>query len=180
MLSIRTTHSCTFHAGLNAIASFYTILFADVQIIRTAIQISEKNEQVLVVGQDVDLVVLLAALSPDEKDILFLKEAIGNVKQRMYSSRDLQSSSIIRNLKKSILFIHAISGCDTTSGFFGKGKQQHVQIFNKEKDFDSIVDIFNNAKTTPEEIEKAGETFILKLYKLQSSEGSLSEQRYAS
>ncbi|KAG5874961.1 hypothetical protein JTB14_016757 [Gonioctena quinquepunctata] len=42
---------------------------ADVQIVRTAIIISEKNEQVLVVGQDVDLLVSLAALSLDERDI---------------------------------------------------------------------------------------------------------------
>lgn len=166
------------HLNSENISTSFAIDDADVQIIRTAIKLSEKNEQVLVVGQDVDLVVLLAALSPDDKDIIFLKEAIGNVKQRMYSSRDLQSSSIIRNLKKSILFIHAISGCDT-SGFFGKGKQQHVQTFNREKDLDSIVDVFNNPKSTPEEIEKAGETFVLELYKLQSSEGSLSEQRYA-
>ena len=79
-------------------------------------------------------------------------------RQRMYSSTDLQSSSILRNFEEYILFIHAISGCDTTSGFFGKGKQQYVQMFNWKKDLDSVVHVFNHAESTLQWRSLAGAT----------------------
>ncbi|GBN25155.1 hypothetical protein AVEN_65064-1 [Araneus ventricosus] len=66
--------------------------------------------------------------------------------------------------KKSIIFVHAISGCDTTSGFYGKGKLQAVQLFNLSKYLKDIPEIFNNPKSTYTEIERAGERFIIALY----------------
>ncbi|GBN66894.1 hypothetical protein AVEN_29470-1, partial [Araneus ventricosus] len=48
---------------------------ADVHIVKTAIETYEKiKKQVVVIDQDVDLLVLLAALTPDYMDILMLKE----------------------------------------------------------------------------------------------------------
>ncbi|GBL81433.1 hypothetical protein AVEN_143713-1 [Araneus ventricosus] len=100
-------------------------------------------------------------------DILMLKDGKGKVKDRFYSSKDLQNSNlVIANVcaKKSILFLHAISGCDTTSGFYVKGKLQAVQLFNHIKYLQDIPEIFNNPKSTYTEIERAGERFIIALY----------------
>ncbi|GBM92515.1 hypothetical protein AVEN_123173-1 [Araneus ventricosus] len=48
---------------------------ADVHIVKTAIETYEKiRKQVVVIGQDVDLLVLPTALTPDYMDILMLKE----------------------------------------------------------------------------------------------------------
>ncbi|GBM06147.1 hypothetical protein AVEN_265203-1 [Araneus ventricosus] len=48
---------------------------ADVHIVKTAIETYEKiKKQVVVIGQDVDLLVLPTALTPDYMDILMLKE----------------------------------------------------------------------------------------------------------
>ncbi|GBN62220.1 hypothetical protein AVEN_36284-1 [Araneus ventricosus] len=66
--------------------------------------------------------------------------------------------------KKSILLLNAISGCDTTSGLYGKGKLQAVQLFNLSKYLYDIPEIFNNPKSTYNEIERAGERFIIALY----------------
>ncbi|GBM76865.1 hypothetical protein AVEN_3919-1 [Araneus ventricosus] len=105
---------------------------ADVHIVKTAIETYEKiKKQVLVIGQDV--LVLHTALTPDYMGILMLKEGKGKVKDRFYSCRDLQNSNLVIDCKKSILFHHAISGSDTTSGFYGKGKLQAVQLFNRNK-----------------------------------------------
>ncbi|GBM15512.1 hypothetical protein AVEN_189790-1 [Araneus ventricosus] len=82
---------------------------------KTAIETYEKIKKQVVIGQDVDLIVLPAALTPDYMDILMLKEGKGKVKDRFYSSKDLRNSNLVIEFKKSILFLHAISGCDTTS-----------------------------------------------------------------
>ncbi|GBL80440.1 hypothetical protein AVEN_208450-1, partial [Araneus ventricosus] len=123
------------------------------------------KKQVYVIGQDVDILVLLTALTPDCIDILLLKEGKGKVKDRFYSSKDLQNSNlVIEYKKKSIIFVHAISGCDKTSGFYGKGKLQAVKLFNLSKYLQDIPVIFNNPKSTYTEIERAGERFIIALY----------------
>ncbi|GBM71819.1 hypothetical protein AVEN_260552-1 [Araneus ventricosus] len=96
---------------------------ADVHFVKTATETYEKiKKQVVVIGQDVDLFVLLNALTPDHMDILMLKEGKDKIKDRLYSSKDLRNCNLVIECKKSILFLHAISGCDTTSGFYGKGK----------------------------------------------------------
>ncbi|GBM42637.1 hypothetical protein AVEN_221750-1 [Araneus ventricosus] len=120
---------------------------ADVHIVKTAIETYEKiKKQAVVIGQDVDLLVLPTALTPDYMDILMLKEGKGKVKDRSIALKDLQNSNLVIECKKSILFLHAISGCDTTSGFYGKGKLQAVQLFNHSKYLQDIPEIFNNLK----------------------------------
>ncbi|GBM29914.1 hypothetical protein AVEN_111223-1 [Araneus ventricosus] len=47
---------------------------ADVHIVKTAIENEKIKKQVVVIGQDVDLLVLPTALTPDYMDILMLKE----------------------------------------------------------------------------------------------------------
>ncbi|GBO10241.1 hypothetical protein AVEN_88864-1 [Araneus ventricosus] len=96
-------------------------------------------------------------------DILMLKEGKGKFKDRFYSSKDLRNSKLMIECKKSILFLHTISGCDTTLGFYGKRKLQAVQLFNHSKYLQDIPEIFNNPKSTYTEIER-GERFIIKLY----------------
>ncbi|GBO42625.1 hypothetical protein AVEN_248454-1, partial [Araneus ventricosus] len=96
---------------------------ADVHIVKTAIETFEKiKKQIVVIGQAVDLLVLPTALTPDYMDILMLKEGKGKIEDRFYSSNDLRNSNLVTECKKSILFLHTISGCNTTSGFYGKGK----------------------------------------------------------
>ncbi|GBN05688.1 hypothetical protein AVEN_107845-1 [Araneus ventricosus] len=142
------------------ICTFVATDDADVHIVKTGIETYEKiKKQVYVIGQDVDIFVLLIALTPIYIDILMLKEDMGKVKDRFYSSKDLQNSNLViecTHKKKSIFCVHAISGCDTTSGFYGKGKLQAVQLFNLSKYLQDIPEIFNNPKSTYTEIERAG------------------------
>ncbi|GBN61832.1 hypothetical protein AVEN_241262-1 [Araneus ventricosus] len=51
----------------------------------------------------------------------------------------------------------SFNGCDTTSGLYGKGKLQAVQLFNLSKYLQDIPEIFNNPKSTYTDIERAGE-----------------------
>ncbi|GBM36825.1 hypothetical protein AVEN_82819-1 [Araneus ventricosus] len=119
---------------------------ADVHIVKTTIETYEKIKKQVVIGQDVDILVLLIALTPVYIDILMLKEGKGKVKDRFCSSKDLQNSNLmIECTKKSILFVHAISGCDTTSGFYRKGNLQAVQLLNLIRLLSSFFVLLYNA-----------------------------------
>lgn len=69
----------------------------------------------MIVGEDIDLLVLLIALAPQERNIYFLKPGKGKAERKIYCSRTLQSHG---GLRDRILFGHAFSGCDTTSCLF--------------------------------------------------------------
>lgn len=99
----------------------------DVLIIETALEECRRNRTV-VVGEDVDLLVLLIAVN---KDIYFMKPGIGKVSQRIYSS---QSCYQYESSEHHLLFLHAVSGCDTTSAFFSKGKITALKLLAKRQD----------------------------------------------
>jgi len=63
------------------------------------------------------------------------------------------------------MFIHAIGGCDTTSALFKKGKLKHLKTVQKHPELHHSLLIFNNESSSPEEIERAGEKYLLTLYK---------------
>ncbi|GBL82410.1 hypothetical protein AVEN_252554-1 [Araneus ventricosus] len=78
------------------ICTFVATADAAVHIVKTGIETYEKiQKHVYVIGQDVDILVLLTALTPDYIDILMLKEGKGKVKDRFYSSKDLQNSNLV-------------------------------------------------------------------------------------
>lgn len=147
-------------------------------IVQTAIEKCNQHETVIIVGQDIDLLVLCIALAPQNKDIRFLRDAQGNIKERIYSSSDLQSSNVLQNCKETALFAHAFSGCDTTSALFGKGKAQTITLLNNRNDLADVVSVFNNPESTKEEVATAGERFMLALYKAPKKEKSLNHQRF--
>jgi len=51
--------------------------------------------------------------------IYFLKPGKGQTETKMYSSQSLTSYS---KCQAHILFLHAITGCDTTSALYQRGK----------------------------------------------------------
>ena len=137
---------------------------ADVLIVSTAIDLTNVDEhpQVVIVGEDTDLVVLLVALVPDMCDILLLKPCSGKDVDRVYSSRNLQVA--LGPLREHIAFAHAISGCDTTSAPFGRGKRKAIQLLEKNSKLREQMSVFNDRFAEPEAIAKAGEIFLLALY----------------
>ena len=79
------------------IAGVRTILSADNadrNIVETAISIYSTSmndgRSVIIVGEDTDLVVLMVALIPRDKEIFFLKPSCGKKESLLYSSAELQ------------------------------------------------------------------------------------------
>lgn len=123
----------------------------------------------------IDLLVLLTALSPPETEILFIKPGRGRIATTLYSSHYLNNDTV---LKDHILFLHAFSGCDSTSALFGKGKISLSKILKKEGDRNiQAATTFKSSEVSQFEISEAGNTIFLALYS-GKAELSLNKHRY--
>ena len=70
---------------------------------------------------------------------------------------------------RHILFIHAISGCDTT--LYGISKGLPLKNFVSDTHFREHVKVFDSPPASKEEIVKAGEQLIVCLYNWKPEEG---------
>ena len=74
---------------------------------------------------------------------------------------DIQKA--LRDTRNYLLAILAITGCDTVSAIYRRGKRNPFGMVHK-KGIDDFLGTFANSASTPDEVEKAGEGFILQLY----------------
>lgn len=114
---------------------------ADLLIVETAASLNSVNN-ISIVGEDVDLIVLLTQLIPSTKKIYFLKKGKGREVDRWYSNDSFKYPQ----LTKYVAFLHAISGCDTVSAFYKQGKNKLLKIFNSKTDLLQLIDIFYKKK----------------------------------
>lgn len=147
---------------------------ADTLIIGTAITLAQTHESVVVVGQDVDLPVIMAGLCTSP-NVHFLKPGKGKVPQVMYHPQ----SALDKTVAQHILFLHAMSGCDTTSALFNQGKIKCVNTLQKNPGLIDIIQGFKNPEASQEEIVYAGEQFLIALYGSgRKKDTSLNKVRY--
>ena len=59
-------------------------------------------------------------------------------------------------LKSHLLFLHAWSGCDTTSATFGHGKTSLLKRIKESKEMQQISSLMSEHSATAEQIGKAG------------------------
>ena len=98
-----------------------------------------KNEPMLVVADDTDsCIMLLYHWKKDMNDIFLLQEHW----KRAWSIKNTEKG--IQDIKNHLLFIHAWSGCDTTSSIFGKGKGSLVQFIRKSNRLKEISEVITN------------------------------------
>lgn len=109
-------------------------------IIETAIALSEYQKTGVIIGEDIDLlVILIGRIQSHQQEIFFKKFGIGNVKTQIYSSKSFDQYP---RTKKHILFLHAFSGYDTTSALFKKGKKTVTRALKKIPNLDKLVEVF--------------------------------------
>ncbi|KAF0711628.1 Uncharacterized protein FWK35_00035130 [Aphis craccivora] len=119
---------------------------ADVLIIETALEQSNTNKTI-VVGEDVDLLIILISRTPIDNMIYFLKPGKGQTETKIYSSQSLTSYS---KCQAHILFLHAITGCDTTSALYQRGKTKVFQSFEKCQDLFDCAEVFKKINSSPD------------------------------
>ena len=123
---------------------------ADTLICNTTINIACKGRTFQVVGEDIDLLCILIAGTPlISADIMYFKPGKRKYPAYAYLIQEIQSKS--PELKQSILFSHAASGCDMASAFFGKGKILNFKKVQRPE-MNNLVEVFNNCESTKDEI----------------------------
>ena len=120
---------------------------------------SANHDNVVVIGEDMDLLVVLIGLC-NVSNVYFMKPGKGKTTQRIYSPL----GAIDKIAAKHIFFLHAMSGCDTTSALYSQGKRKYLNILAKSTGLQNIVDIFNNPDAAVDEVIKAGLLFLVHLY----------------
>jgi len=87
-------------------------------------------------------------------------------------------STLGKSLCSCLPFVHAMSGCDTISAFFGIGKVKAMKVIEKSKELQVKTTIFGHQDVSKENMTDVGEQFILSLYGARDSVQSLNELRY--
>ena len=94
---------------------------ADRLIVLTALDVADTCAASVLVGEDTYLLIMLTVLSDPEKDINMLMPGRNGHPDKVYSSAALRSA--LGGMVDSLLFMHAATGCDTTSAVYRKGKR---------------------------------------------------------
>ena len=149
---------------------------ADVLIVHTTLQTALLGPTVLI-GEDTDLLVLLISkIEEQHQDIYFApKKKTAHMTRRIWNIHAL-SRSMGNALCRSILFLHAIGGCDTTSRLFGVGKGTIVKKYIDTTGFREYVDMFLQSSIA-DDIIRYGERALIHIYGGSSSTKSLTELR---
>ena len=135
---------------------------ADVLIVTTAIQ-QVHNSNVIVVGDDTDLLVLMLhyfnSIATDFELSFYRPSSESTIKIQNLSA------SLHLNVISTILSMHAFSGCDTTSSHCGVGKTRIIKMVEKCPDL-MYADLktFYRIDATPAQLYSAGIRIITKLY----------------
>ncbi|GBM38240.1 hypothetical protein AVEN_47337-1 [Araneus ventricosus] len=145
---------------LKAVDIFVKQVNADVLIIDTALEKFNANTTI-VVGEDVDLLIILTARTPNDRIIYFLKLVKAQMETKLYSFQSLTSYP---KCQAHILFLHAITGCDTMSAFFKRGKTKVFKLFEKCHDLINCSEVFTNIGSSPDIILTNGTRFLLAMY----------------
>lgn len=133
---------------------------ADTLIVSVAMEKASQGETVVVVGTDTDLLALLVSRCDPSHSMYFLKTGTGISK--IWNIIDLQQK--LGDMKDVILFLHASTGCDTTSALYKKGKRTAWKLLSTSEDLRNKVKIFNMPGAIRSDLEAAGENFLLHLY----------------
>ncbi|KAJ8043143.1 hypothetical protein HOLleu_10106 [Holothuria leucospilota] len=132
---------------------------ADLMIVKRAVECANDGSTV-VVGEDTDLLVLLCYhASATSHDIYFMSE---KSKQKIW---DIKKTKSVLGMEtcNHLLFVHAISGCDTTSHPFGISKGVTLKKMLNDDHFKKQGEVFTRC-ATESEIVQAGEEALICLY----------------
>ncbi len=145
---------------------------ADSLIVATALSIAQSQpKDVVVVGTDTDLLVMLVSQSTEHCHLYMLSKVDTMC---LYDIAEIKRS--VGDAAEHLMFIHAITGCDTVSALFGQGKRKAFKLVEKQKGIVGL-ETFTCATSRKEDVAIVGEQFLLKLYGANKAE-TLDRYRY--
>ena len=128
-----------------------------------------------VIGEDTDiLILLLYHMSGDVKfDLKFQSDKL----EKCYDIQECQNI-LGDEVCKSLLFLHAITGCDTMSSLFNIGKLTAFKKMMNNKQLRDIAHEFSVAGRSQSMIEQIGEKAIKILYNCDNTEKTSQKLRH--
>ncbi|GBM21561.1 hypothetical protein AVEN_219717-1 [Araneus ventricosus] len=129
---------------------------ADCLIVNSALALALTHPSVVVISEDIDLFVILIGIFTFGH-VYFLKPEKLKIVEKIFSPHTALEKTIADN----ILFIHAMSGCDTTSALFNYGKMKFVHTLKNNHDLLKVIEIFKKPDITPEAVVDAGNLFLV-------------------
>ena len=116
----------------------------------------------VLVGEDTDLLILLLHFRESE-NLYMLRPGRAKSEDELLSVKTIQES--LNGLHKYLLFLHAFSGCDTTSAFFRKGKKTAWNTLKKcDKAFLNSLQTVYCQSVSVDSLSRIGEEFVRQLY----------------
>ena len=135
---------------------------ADRLIVLTALAFADSDAVSVLVGDDTDLLVLLIVLSDPVKDVKMLMPGIKGHPDKVYSSTALRGA--LRLMVDHLLFLHAATGCDTTSAVYRKGKRVPFRKLKDHPALCAMVQVFNDEQASSDDVAAASEAFLCVVY----------------
>ncbi|KAK3928365.1 Protein lin-54-like protein [Frankliniella fusca] len=147
---------------------------ADRDVVVTALEEAEWGCNAVIVGEDTDLAVLMVALTPPGQQLHMMTSSwFKGTKVR--HSIPLQAA--LKGTAEHLLYLHATTGCDTTSYPYSKGKKVGLSKLMKYPEVKQAAEVFLNSSSTLEQISAAGEKVFLYLYGV-PNQPNLTKARY--
>ncbi|CAM1319513.1 Uncharacterised protein r2_g2787 [Pycnogonum litorale] len=132
---------------------------ADTLIVSTALAVAESEQvSVVVVGTDTVLLVMLVARATTSTDMYMLCRSNPVT---VFNIHEIEHG--IGDTRNHMMFLHAMTGCDMVSAIYRQGKRKTFNMVHKKRDY-NLLDTFTDSGSTHDEVKRAGEAFILKLY----------------
>ena len=128
---------------------------ADTMIVSCALQFATQGRDVIVVADDTDILVLLIYHWNSDMADVYLQSNVKKSQNKIWKIRDLVTK-VGGVVKAHLLFIHAWSGCDTTSATFGQGKTLLLKKIKECNELQQISYVMSKDDVTAEQIGKAG------------------------
>ena len=136
---------------------------ADVLIAKTAVA-SAATHPTALVGDDTDLLVLLCYyVKAGDHDVFFRPEPKLNAKERRVWNIKVMKEELGKEICQHILFLHAVTGSDTTSRPFGIGKAASLKKFESTY-FQNQAKFFDSEMVAIDDLTRAGENALVELY----------------
>ena len=135
---------------------------ADTMIVVNTLRITSEGNEVNVVADDTDVLILLMHHWMDTIADIFFSETKKSQKKslQVWKIHDLISKAG-KIVTDHLLFIHAWTGCDTTSATFGHGK---ANLLKKIQEIQRIAHLMYNYSVMPEEVSRAGKRLFLIIF----------------
>ena len=132
---------------------------ANMEIVACAIDLAKNKCTNIVIADYTDVVILfLYHWENDMSDVYFRSEKA----RKTWLIRDIVSE--LGEIKPHHLFLHACTGCDSTSAVFGHGKTSLVDKMRSSEEMQGIARTMSEFWASQDDVGKAGERLFVIMY----------------